>query len=116
MRSLCVLKSTSAIVLLLGSISVVSAEEMKFQVCMGNGDGPSCQAGANASYTCAEYNAVGSGGAQTKRELGKRFCTYYDGGREKQIPFRVALISSRPGGECGWTLFTVTCLPATVHR
>ncbi len=89
---------------------IAQADDLRFNVCMGNGGGPSCAGGANVTLSCAQYRAIGGGGPETPPALGARLCNYYDrDGTRRQFPFNVAHIYSRGGGECGWTLFTVTC-------
>jgi hypothetical protein len=80
-------------------------------VCMGNGGGASCNAGANASYTCAQYRGIGGGAQTTYDTLAKRFCEYRDGDKTVLAPNKVIHNFSREGGECGWTGFTVVCNP-----
>jgi len=90
-----------------------SAQDIRFNVCMGNGGGPSCAGGSTVSLTCAEYRAIGGGGPATAPALGARLCKVYDAnGKQRQLDYNVAHIYSKGGGECGWTLFTVICLPA----
>ena len=86
---------------------------LTFNVCMGNGGGPSCAGGGAVTYTCSEYRAIGGGGPATPQALGERLCKIFDAsGQQKQLPYSVVHISSVGGGECGWTLFRVTCLPS----
>jgi len=87
-----------------------NAQDLKFNVCMGNGGGASCEGGNTVRYTCSQYKAIGGGGPATPKALGERLCKIYKpDGKEDQLSYNIAHIYSRPGGECGWTLFTVTC-------
>jgi hypothetical protein len=100
---------TSRIMALFCAVSAAYAADPRFNVCMGNGGGPSCAAGSALTLTCDEYKKIGGGGPQTPPALGARLCNYYKDGKQEQLPFSVAHIYSRGGGECGSTLFTVTC-------
>jgi hypothetical protein len=105
-----VLSATSGIMAFWFAFSTARAD-IKFNVCMGNGGGPSCSASGTVTYTCAQYNAIGGGADATYKALGDRFCKYYDAnGQQQQMPYSVVHLSSVAGGQCGWTLFTVTCL------
>ena len=89
------------------------ADGLQFNVCMGNGGGPSCEnSGPNTvRYTCAQYRAIGGGGAATPPALGERLCRISDpNGQQQQLPYSVVHLSSVGGGECGWTRFVVTWL------
>ena len=91
--------------------SISSAQNITVNVCMGNGGGPSCISKDTVNYTCAQYRAIGGGGTATETALGSRFCKVYDAnGQQKQLPFNVVVKYDVGGGECGWTLFSVTCL------
>jgi hypothetical protein len=95
---------------LLFAVPATWADDIKFNVCMGNGGGPSCAGGSNVTLSCDEYNKIGGGGPPTAPALGARLCNYFDkDGTRQQLPFSVAHIYSRGGGQCGWTLFQVTC-------
>jgi len=85
------------------------ADDLKFNVCMGNGGGPSCGGKGNIVYSCDQYRAIGGGGDRTPRALGERLCKVFGANGERQLDYNVVHVSSEPGGECGWTLFTVTC-------
>jgi hypothetical protein len=92
-------------------ITASYAENIKFDVCMGNGGGPSCASPKTIRYTCAEYRAIGGGGQATITTLGERYCKVYDAnGQPKQMKYNVAVTYNVAGGECGWTLFTVNCI------
>src|SRR5262245_2357975 len=108
MMTLRLLGATSAMVAILCVDS--AAQNIMFNVCMGNGGGPSCAGGNTVTYTCAQYRAIGGGGEATPKALGERLCKVYADGQQKQLPYNVVHKFSKPGGECGWTLFTVTCL------
>jgi hypothetical protein len=99
--------------LILAFLCTISpAHAQTFNVCMGNGGGQSCDGPGTIRYSCAEYRAIGGGGAATPPALGQRLCRYFDANnQEQQMPYSFAHIYSRGGGECGWTLFVVTCLP-----
>jgi hypothetical protein len=90
--------------------SQANAQE-RFNVCVGEGDGGSCQSATSVNYTCSEYKGIGGGGLGTIKALGERLCKYVDGGQEKSLLYSVANIYSVEGGQCGWTLFAVTCFP-----
>jgi hypothetical protein len=111
MRMVHIPGGTLGMIALACALSAAHADDLKFNVCMGNGGGTSCEAPGTVRYTCAEYKAIGGGGAATPPALGQRLCRYFDAqGQQQQMPYSVAHIYSRSGGECGWTLFLVTCL------
>ena len=85
------------------------AQTITLEVCMGNGGGPSCAGRNTINYTCSEYRAIGGGGPETGRALGERLCTVFTPNGPKRLHSDVIPISNRAGGECGWTLFRVTC-------
>jgi len=78
---------------------------------MGNGGGDSCRNGADASFDCDHYNAMGGGGPQTTKALEELFCSVDENGQKKQLKSDVKVISDVGGGQCGWTAFQVTCHP-----
>jgi hypothetical protein len=82
-----------------------------FRVCAGNGGGESCSAGADAYYTCDQYNQIGGGAQVTYDTLAKKFCEYTDADKTVLAPNQVIHNYSRGGGQCGWTGFTVVCNP-----
>jgi hypothetical protein len=75
-------------------------------ICAGNGGGASCLGPSVVAYTCAEYRAIGGGADATYKAFNDRFCQG-KGDPKKNVRHNF----SREGGECGWTSFTVTCLP-----
>jgi hypothetical protein len=83
----------------------------EFNVCMGNGGGQSCAAGADAVYNCDTYNAMGGGSQRTLDLLVKNFCEYNDNGTLKLAPNKVIVTYDVGGGQCGWTGFRVICNP-----
>jgi hypothetical protein len=93
--------------------TLTTSASKTFKVCMGNGGGNNCLAGADASFGCDQYNAMGGGGARTTTELGERFCSTTVNGQKKQQPFDIKVFQNNGGGQCGWTGFLVTCNPAT---
>jgi hypothetical protein len=105
-----VLSTVCGMTVFWGAMSTANAD-IKFNVCMGNGGGPSCSGSSTVTYTCDQYNAIGGGSQQTIKVLGERFCKYYDvNGQQQQMPYNVVHLSSVSGGQCGWTLFSVICL------
>jgi hypothetical protein len=93
------------------SPTVAARPTQSFKVCMGNGGGPSCAGGANAYFTCDQYNAIGGGAKSTYDTLAKKFCEYQEGGKAILGPNKVIVNSSLGGDQCGWTTFTVVCNP-----
>ena len=91
--------------------TATTAKSKSFRICMGNGGGNNCSAGADASFGCDQYNAMGGGGARTTTELGARFCSTTVNGQKKQSPFDIKVFQNNEGGQCGWTGFLVTCNP-----
>jgi len=92
---------------------------LQFNVCVGEGGGPSCEAAApnTVRLTCDQYSAIGSGGPATAPALGERLCKISGAnGQQQQLPFNVVHLSSVPGGECGWSRYVVTCLPSAATR
>jgi hypothetical protein len=83
----------------------------EFKVCMGNGGGPSCAAGADALYNCDSYSGIGGGSKLTYDTLAHRFCEYNDNGSIRLAPNTVNVIYDVGGGQCGWTAFKVVCNP-----
>jgi hypothetical protein len=81
------------------------------KVCMGNGGGPSCAVGADAVYNCTTYKGIGGGSQLTADTLAEWFCQYNDNGTMLVAPHKVIPIYNVDGGECGWTMFQVTCNP-----
>ena len=105
------LLATAASLMALTSVTC-NAQQLAFDVCMGNGGGPSCADKNTIVYTCADYRAIGAGGPATLKALGERLCKVFKAnGEQQQLDYNVAHISSVPGGECGWTRFHVTCIP-----
>jgi hypothetical protein len=82
-----------------------------FKVCIGNGGGDSCRSGADASFDCDHYKAMGGGDPQTYKTLGELFCTVDQNGQKKQLESDVKVTSDVGGGQCGWAVFLVTCHP-----
>lgn len=92
---------------------------LQFNVCVGEGGGPSCETAApnTVRYTCEQYSAIGSGGPATAPALGERLCKISGAnGQQQQLQYSVVHLSSVPGGQCGWTRFVVTCLPPAPTR
>jgi hypothetical protein len=106
LRALGVISGTIGFLL---SVSAARADQT-FHVCAGEGDGPSCQSMADIYYTCDEYTDIRGGSRAILIAVGNRACKYIENGQEKHTPFRVERDSNVPGGKCGWTMFTVTCL------
>ena len=67
------LKVTLGIRALGCAVSVTNAQE--FNVCMGNGGGTSCQAGANVNMTCAEYRGIGGEEHQRPQRWGNDYAS-----------------------------------------
>jgi hypothetical protein len=86
-----------------------SSETKTYKVCMGNGGGPNCLSGSNASYNCNFYNGVGGGAPKTYEWLAEQFCKYNDSGTIKTAAHHVSVTYDVGGGQCGWTAFQVDC-------
>jgi len=56
------------------------------------------------TYGCPQ---AGGPGAQ---ELSKAACTIYNGNEKKVLPFRITTLSSDGGGQCGISVYEVTCI------
>jgi hypothetical protein len=56
---------------------------------MGEGGGSNCLSGANASFGCDQYGAMGGGAPRTVQILGEQFCKVIEKGQPKQLPFNV---------------------------
>jgi hypothetical protein len=80
------------------------------KVCMGEGGGNNCLAGADAKFGCDVYHQWGAGGRMTQN-LGENFCSVTENNSKKQQPFDVKVYQNNDGGRCGWTGFLVTCNP-----
>jgi hypothetical protein len=90
----------------------MGAPKKVVKVCMGNGGGDNCLAGADAKYDCNTYSAMGGGGQKTYEVLGDSFCGYRDKDNAwKVAPHTTVVIQNNGGGQCGWTAFQVTCNP-----
>jgi hypothetical protein len=87
------------------------AQQKVIKVCMGNGGGPSCAVGADVVYDCQMYEGIGRGSQLTVDTLSQLFCQYYDNGTMKIAHHKVIPIYNVAGGECGLTMFQVTCNP-----
>lgn len=91
--------------------TTVALPRRSYRICMGNGGGQSCTAGADATYTCDVYNKMGGGNQATRDALVKRFCEYKDGDKTVLALNQITVTANRAGGQCGWTEFTVVCNP-----
>lgn len=91
--------------------TTIALPRRSYRICMGNGGGQSCTAGADATYTCDVYNKMGGGNQATRDALVRRFCEYKDGDKTVLAPNQITVTANRAGGQCGWTEFTVVCNP-----
>jgi hypothetical protein len=69
------------------------------KVCMGNGDGNNCLAGADAKFDCNAYNGMGGGSEQTYNTLADRFCGYTENGVRKVDPNDITVYQNNGGGQ-----------------
>ena len=83
---------------------------MVVKVCMGEGGGNSCTAGAGASYDCNAYSDMGGGAQKTYDFLADNFCGYTNNfGTHKVYPHHISVYQNNGGGKCGWVGLQVTC-------
>jgi hypothetical protein len=82
--------------------ATTAAQNAHFEVCVGSGGGPSCISKTTIYYTCSQYREIGGGSASTVQLLGQRLCG-------ERLQPKVTVKFDVGGGECGWTLFEVTC-------
>lgn len=55
------------------------------------------------------YNCPQAGGPGAQ-QLSKEACTIYSGNETKVLPYRIATLSSDGGGQCGISVYEVTCI------
>jgi hypothetical protein len=80
------------------------------KVCMGEGGGENCAAGATAFYDCDAYHGMGGGNQRTYDYLANNFCGYTNFfGTHKVYPHNISVYRNNGGGKCGWVGFTVIC-------
>jgi hypothetical protein len=81
------------------------ASSAPINICAGNGGGANCLGPGVVSYSCSDFRSIGGGAESTYVTLNQRFC-----GQGPETAHRnVRHNFSGPGGECGWTSFTIIC-------